>query len=43
MESAAWRMKSGRALIDVGFADLRTTKNKMMRAGRRKGRMEFML
>jgi hypothetical protein len=35
-------MKSGRALTDVLFADLRMTKSKMMRAGRRKGRREFM-
>jgi hypothetical protein len=34
-------MKSGRALLDVVLADLRITKSKMMRAGRRKGRMEF--
>jgi hypothetical protein len=35
-------MKSGRAFEDVALADFRMTKSKIMRAGMRNGRREFM-
>jgi hypothetical protein len=35
-------MKSGRLVDDVVFADFRMTRRRMMRAGMRNGRREFM-